>query len=177
MCGEHYKELKKQRGKKTKHAVLILPKWIFFRISLHTKFPHVTFESIGAYLACHRISFHFSSILNGLEMNIRPSSNHSQFDSLTTSLSRQLEVNSRNTSFPKIYSSLFQRLLPCRNWAASIQVFRILYCMILFIFIRKSYQSFSDRSTLLSQRHHPNLYQLWFWPVFWASRCQHLLFW
>lgn len=97
MCTEQYKELK-QKGKKKKWCFNI-SQVRFFRISVYTTFPHVTFGSIGAYLACQNISFHISSILNGLEMYIRPSSNHSQFDGLMTSLSRQLEVSSCNASF------------------------------------------------------------------------------
>lgn len=112
MCREHYKELKNKKGKKTKNDVLIFPKWIFFRISVHTKFPHATFGSTGAYLACQNISLHISSILNGLEMYIRPSSNHSWFDSITTSLSRRLEVSSLNTSFLSFIPVYFRERSP-----------------------------------------------------------------
>lgn len=104
------KRFKKRQG--NKKWCFSISQVRFFRISVYTKFPHVTSGSTGAYLACQNISFHFSSILNDLEMYIRPPSNHSRFDGLTTNLSRQLELSSRNTSFLSFIPVYFRDCSP-----------------------------------------------------------------
>ena len=78
-----------------------------------SKFPPVSFGSTGDYLARQKISFHISSILNGLEeMYIRPFSNHCQFDGLMTSLSRQLEVSACNSSLLNFIPVYFRYCSP-----------------------------------------------------------------